>query len=95
MTIAIAVQPYIMIERVVANLTQKTTIVQHELSLFETKITSSQHEFLLQNVYDMSYKIISGEEGFLYVHTNQGVYAFHVRTDPSTFILAYRSLSYQ
>ena len=92
MTQAIAVQPYVIIERNITNQRQTCTALRHELILFETKITSHQREYSLQNVYDLSYKIISGEEGFLYLHTNQGVFSYIVRTDPSMFIKEFKYL---
>ena len=89
---AIAVQPYVIIERVVENQEQITKFHDHELCLFETKITSPHREFPIHQVYDMSFRIIGGEERFLYFHTHQGVQTFVVRTDPSPFIQAYRDL---
>lgn len=89
---AIAVQPYVIVERAVVNQMQSTIVHEHELHLFETKITSFRREFSLHNIYDMSFRTISGEEGFLYFHTNEGVHSFMVRTDPSPFIGAYKHL---
>jgi len=92
MTQAIAVQPYVIIERAIANQEQMITVHAHELHLFKTKIVSHLREYTLHNVYDLSYKIISGKEGFLYLHTNQGVYSYIVRTDPSAFIREFNDL---
>lgn len=92
MTRAIAVQPYIIIERAITNQRQQITVHQHELYLFESKIVSRHREYSLYNVYDLSYKIISGDEGFLYLHTNQGVYSYMVKTDPSMFIEEFKLL---
>lgn len=92
MTKAIAVQPYVIIERTIANQAQISTAQRFELYLFNTKIVSSHREYPLHNVFDLSYKIISGEEGFLYLHTNQGVYAYIVQTDPSMFIKEFKYL---
>lgn len=89
---AIAVQPYVIIERDITNQKQLISVHKHELYLFTTKIISHQLEHSLQNVYDLSYKIISGEEGFLYLHTNQGVFSYLVRTDPSIFIKEFKNL---
>lgn len=92
MTQAIAVQSYVIIERNITNQRQMSTVHRHELYLFKTKIVSHQLEYSLQNVYDLSYKIISGEEGFLYLHTNQGVFSYIVRTDTSMFIKEFKFL---
>jgi len=89
---AIAVQPYVMVERAVKHQAQTTTVKNYELHLFETKITSFQREFSIRHVYDMSFKIISGQEGFLYLHTNEGVYSYRVMDNPEKFITAYRNL---
>lgn len=89
---AIAVQPYVIIERAVVHQMQTAIVHEHELRLFATKITSVHREFAVQNVYDMSFRTISGEEGFLYFHTNQGVCSFMVRTHPGPFIEAYKHL---
>jgi hypothetical protein len=92
MTKAVAIQSYVIIERMVANQAQTTKVYEHELHLFETTITSFHREFLVCNVYDMSFRMISGEEGFLYFHTNEGVFSFIVRDHPKSFITSYKNL---
>jgi hypothetical protein len=92
MTKAVAIQSYVIIERIVENQAQTTKVHEHELQLFETKITSFHREFLIRSVYDMSFRIISGDEGFLYFHTDEGVYSFMVRNNPKSFIMLYKNL---
>jgi hypothetical protein len=43
-------------------------------------------------VIDVSYKPFSSAAGILYLHTNQGVFPFHIHSSPQTFIDTFRSL---
>jgi hypothetical protein len=92
---AIAVLPYFIFERVVKNQHQTIIAHQHELRLFAAKITSRYREFPIGSVHDMSFRQVSGEDGMLYLHTDNGVYSFIVRTDPRRFMEAYRELKFR
>lgn len=89
---AVAIQPYVTIERFIQDQAQIIKVNEYELHLFETRITSSNREFAMDRVYDMSFKMINGEEGFLYLHTNEGVHSFRVRDNPKSFMRAFRDL---
>lgn len=92
MSEAIAVLPYVLFDRSVQGREQTVTVRRHELRLFETKITFVDGEFPIRHVNDMSSRVISGEERFLYLHTHRGVFSFIVREDPAPFVRAYKDL---
>jgi len=56
------------------------------LYLYEHKIASKHHEFPLQDVFDISFKKMLHDEAMLFLHTNHGVYSYHVLSSPTTFI---------
>ncbi len=60
--------------------------------LYKERIVTKYHEFRIEEVFDLSYKVIGGNEGFLYLHTSQGVFSYMVSADPQAFIEAYKKL---
>jgi hypothetical protein len=85
-------QPYIKIERKIIKLEQQQIKSVELMNLYEDKIVTSSNTFLLENVYDVSYREMSGEYGFLYLHTNQGVFPYYIDTAPDPFIDHYRNI---
>ncbi|WP_134702087.1 hypothetical protein [Ammoniphilus sp. YIM 78166] len=88
----ISKQPYIEITRTVESNEQQQIESRHHLCLYRDKIITESREFPLHNVLDISFKIISGETGFLYLHTNHQVFSFYLRNHPHEFIEAFRKL---
>jgi hypothetical protein len=88
----ISVIPYTYIERKMKR-TQKVTI-QHskDICLYANSIQTENDYFHINNIFDISYKGVSKEIGFLYLHTNQGMFAYIIHTDPSAFIAAYKDI---
>jgi hypothetical protein len=88
----IAVHPYYKVDREVTDSGQQ--VVNHDriMYLYPTKVMSEYREFLIQDVFDMSYRRIGAEEGILYLHTRQGLFPYNVRTDPTGFIRAFKKL---
>lgn len=92
MLVPIAEHPYYNIERKLTR--EGPTTVSHNRSIFlySTRIVTHSREFLLHQVYDMSYRRLGLEEGILYLHTNQGVYPYQVQNDPIKFMDAFKEL---
>ncbi|EHB67014.1 MULTISPECIES: hypothetical protein [Paenibacillus] len=88
----IAVQPYYKINRVVDGIEQRTEEQRRKMYLYEDRIVTKYRVFPLGQVFDLSYRTIGGEGGFLYLHTQQGVYSYTVKEDPRTFIEAFKQL---
>ncbi len=88
----ISIQPYIEFTRTVESNQQHQIESLHQMFLYKDKIVAKSKEFPLHHVLDISYKVISGETGFLYLHTNHQVFSFYVRNNPGEFIEAYKSL---
>lgn len=85
-------QPYIKVLRSIENNKQLSIEKEEYLHLCEDKIITDSNVFYLKNVHDISYKILSNSTGFLYLHTNQGVFSFNVFTKAHDFIDTYRNL---
>jgi hypothetical protein len=89
----IAVHPYYKIQREINCLEQKKVEQERHLYLYNSKVVTKYREFTISDVFDMSYRTIGNEGGFLYLHTSKGVYSYKVKTDPKDFITAFHSLS--
>ncbi|WP_174731448.1 hypothetical protein [Mesobacillus harenae] len=85
-------QAYIKMIREIDWNEQKITETEEFIHLYEDEIVTSAHRFLIKEVHDVSYKVMSGKQGFFYLHTNQGVFPFHVKTNPKYFIDQYKQL---
>lgn len=66
----------------------------HQLTLFETEITSQDLHLKLESIYDISYRSFSNDDGLLYLHTNQGVVPFKIETDPDDFIKHFHKMKH-
>jgi hypothetical protein len=80
------------VHREVSNGAQLTVKEARKLYLYKEKIKTKYREFRLEDVSDMSYKELGEEEGFLYLHTNQGVFPFMVSVNPQSFMDSYFKL---
>ncbi|EDL65802.1 hypothetical protein BSG1_16140 [Bacillus sp. SG-1] len=85
--------PYYVVTRKIEDHIQSSEETEHELRMYTERIDCSTKTFLMKNVFDVSYKSLNPEQGFLYLHTNQGVHSFHVKQDPRPFIQAYKELN--
>ncbi|MBJ6360005.1 hypothetical protein ACFOQM_01540 [Paenibacillus sp. GCM10012307] len=88
----IASHPYVKIERGVTSNPQDMIVHQRVIELYETKITTCHREFSIGEVHDMSYRKLGKEGGFLYLHTNQGVFPYTVKDNPIALIQAFKQL---
>ncbi|KWU64162.1 hypothetical protein [Priestia megaterium] len=88
----ISMIPYTYVERKIKR-TQKVTI-QHskDMYLYADSIETQNDCFPINAVFDISYKCVSKDSGFLYLHTNQGMFAYTIQTDPDDFIAAYKDI---
>ncbi|ASS65231.1 MULTISPECIES: hypothetical protein [unclassified Paenibacillus] len=86
----LARQRYVRMERVLNGSGMDTVVLELDLLLDREAITAEGRSFLLKDVYDISYRIVGGQLGILYLHTSSGVYPFNVEEDPAAFILAFK-----
>lgn len=84
-------QSYTRISRKVVGNKQTFNRQDEEIKLFEDKVITASHQFPIEDVWDISFKRMSGQ-GFLYLHTTSGVYSFVTEYDPCSFIEAYKKL---
>ncbi|ADU29669.1 hypothetical protein [Evansella cellulosilytica] len=89
----IASLPYVTKVRVINSIEQKVIEKQFNIVLYKNKVVTEEKEFLLNHVFDITFHERKGELGFLYLHTNQGVFSFQVKVDPSAFIETYKNIS--
>ncbi|WP_438350517.1 hypothetical protein ACP8HI_07670 [Paenibacillus sp. FA6] len=88
----IAKQSYYKIHRKVTSTEQTTVVHERSMYLYEHKVMTQYRSFPIEDVFDMSYRKMGGEGGFLYLHTKQGVYPYSIRTDPREFINAFKEI---
>ncbi|GLB59967.1 hypothetical protein [Cytobacillus sp. NCCP-133] len=88
----IASHPFIIVSRTIDWNQQQYIEQKHYLHLYEDHIISPTEKFLLDEVWDMSYRSSNSDIGFLYLHTNRGLYSFHVKSEPRQFISLYKEL---
>lgn len=86
----IAQHPYIKTERKITS--TKKYEVEHDrwIYLYRDKVVTQNREFPIDDVMDLSFREIKAQGGILYLHTNQGVFAYIVKSAPSSFIAAYK-----
>ncbi|WP_240628459.1 hypothetical protein [Bacillus salacetis] len=84
--------PYYVVTRKIEHNIQMADESEHELRLFAESIVCTTKTFRMKNVFDVSFKSLNKDKGFLYLHTNQGVFSFYVKQEPAKFIQAYKAL---
>lgn len=84
--VIIATQPYYKIERSVTAGNLETIIHQRSLCLYPDRIVSAYREFLIKEIYDISFRDLGQGHGVLYLHTKQGVFPYTLEADAELFI---------
>ncbi len=80
-------QPFVKVLREIDGIEQKYIEKNYYLYLYETKLVTPFKTFQLKAILDVSYrKTKTNSFGTLYLHTNQGVFPFYVRSDPEAFM---------
>lgn len=85
-------QKYVIVNRTVKNNSQYSLETEEVIFLFEDKIITASDHFHINEVLDISFKLLSGTVGFLYLHTIKGLYSYVVKSEPHQFIDAYKQL---
>jgi hypothetical protein len=88
----IAIQSYFKVHRVMSDGEQTTVEHIRSLYLYEHKVLTQYREFPIDEVFDMSFRNLGADGGFLYLYTKQGVFPYTVKVDPSEFIVAFKGL---
>lgn len=78
--------PYIKVTKVIKDNTQYHKEEEHNITLSSERVCTSFDSFLLNEVLDISYRFLSKDMGFLYLHTTKGMYSYTVKTSPQSFI---------
>lgn len=84
--IRIAELPYYKVKREIIGIEQITVVDERFIQLYADKITTRYHEFHISKVFDISYRHLGSTEGFLYLHTKQGIFSYSIKTDPTGFM---------
>lgn len=90
---AIASLPYYKVEREVDKLSICTKVHELEMHLYMTCLRTAHKEIPIDLLFDISYRRMRGEDGMLYLHTNQGIVTLMLKVDPSVFIEAYQEVA--
>jgi len=64
----------------------------HDVVLYEDKIETHEKAYPIRNIFDLSYKMLSAEYGFFYLHTSSGVVSLHIKEPPDEFIKEFRKV---
>ncbi|HZG70480.1 MAG TPA: hypothetical protein VEY51_03005 [Chondromyces sp.] len=83
---------YIRTIREIKEKKQQYIQLKEQLKLYKDRVRTGSHDFLIEHIYDMSYRPLSNQYGFLYLHTNQGMFSYTVTDDPAKFIEEYYKL---
>ncbi|CQR47862.1 hypothetical protein BN1058_02193 [Paraliobacillus sp. PM-2] len=89
----LATQTYVMIERKIEKNQQLIKQDEYTLTLHHHCIESANQKFLINNVYDITYRKVNITY-FLYLHTNKGVTAFQTIEDPASFVQSFKKLKH-
>lgn len=84
--------PYIKVHRKISDNVQHLIETEGQLTLYTDCIKSESDYFALNDVLDISFKFLSEDSGFLYLHTTRGVFSFHTKAIPHEFIDTYQNL---
>ena len=90
----VASQPYYQVQREVTEGEQKRIVSDRRIDLYHDRITTHRREFVLTDVFDISYRRMGGGVGFLYLHTSTGVFSYTVNTDPGHFIDRFKDMPF-
>ncbi|MFB4168821.1 hypothetical protein [Virgibacillus sp. JSM 102003] len=86
----IAKQPYVKVQREVSSIEQRDVEYERIIYMYDEKIVTQHREFSIENVLDMSYRVVGKTGGLLYLHTIKGVYSYTVKSSPQQFIDAFK-----
>ncbi|MBP2078359.1 hypothetical protein [Oceanobacillus polygoni] len=86
----IAKQTYSKVIREVSSIEQRDTEQERTMYLYDDKVVTQYREFKIHDVLDISYRFIGDDGGLLYLHTNNGVYPYIVRSSPKAFVEAFK-----
>lgn len=53
---------------------------------------TDEQEYEIHQVFDLSYRMLSEEYGFFYLHTSKGVMTLNVKDEPIEFIKKFREV---
>ncbi|PZT54218.1 hypothetical protein [Paenibacillus silvae] len=89
----IAVLPYYRVKREVTGLAQEIEKNARTMTLYSDRIVTKYREFLITEVFDMSFRRMGDEGGFFYLHTSIGVFPYMVEIDPEPFIQTFHQVA--
>ncbi|MGQ8875143.1 hypothetical protein [Paenibacillus sp. TSA_86.1] len=90
---SIAVLPYYRVQREVTALSQEIEMNARTMTLYSDRIVTKYREFMITEVFDMSFRRMGQEGGFFYLHTSTGVYPYMVEIDPKPFIQTFHQVA--
>lgn len=83
---------YYRVDRTVKENSQLFKKKKEFIKMYVDRIITASEQFDIDDVHDISYKNISGEKGFLYLHTSSGMYSYVTESKPNQFMKIYKEL---
>lgn len=87
----LAEQPYVKIVRHVDAIAQTNKEEARTMYLYEDRLVTKYHEFPIHTVRDLSYRPVGKMGGLLYVHTDNGVFSYLVKSSPEHFVRIFKN----
>lgn len=84
--------PYLKVSRKMEWNEQQIIETEAHIQLFKDKIVDDSTSFHLREVWDISYKASANFFGWLYLHTNRGLFSYYLKSNPEQFIIKYRDI---
>jgi hypothetical protein len=82
----LAIQQYIKVTRMIKDNIQYHKEEEYTITLTSELVCTTFDTFLIDEVWDISYRFFSENMGFLYLHTIKGVYSYTIKVSPQNFI---------
>lgn len=78
--------PYFLVDQKIVFNEKVTNKTIHYIDLYNHHIKTAHDVFDLENIRDISYRPLSKNDGFLYLHTHQGTFPYKIEVNPKSFI---------
>ncbi|TLS37514.1 hypothetical protein [Pseudalkalibacillus caeni] len=89
----ISIHSFVERKQVVDRLTKRVDEIKKEIVLYKDYLKIGEKEVKITEVFDMSYRPVGPEDGFLYLHTIRGVKTLCVKSNPAELIDAFYSIT--
>ncbi|RSD25426.1 hypothetical protein [Mesobacillus subterraneus] len=86
---------YLRVKRKIEDNEQVYEEYEEEIQVYADRITTASDHFDIKDVLDITFKTMSGDRGFLYLHTTRGVYSYFTNANPEQLMEIYQKIKAQ